>query len=219
MRSLPAEDIHIRQGENGRELRFAAALANFGQGPLVLRPDNERPCPEGQRFASQVIFIDGDNDGAFDAEADTRTETIPAGCMVYHPTHEHWHFDSSAGYALTAPGTDSPLTSHDKVSFCMRDSRRLPNATLVSPQTYGDCERDRIQGISAGWADVYSSDLDGQALDLSGISDGSYCLRLTSDPFDLLQETDDSDNSSAVAIEISGTDVTRAQDDAACTVR
>lgn len=216
MRSLPAEDIQIWQGGNGRELRFAGVLANYGPGPLVLAPDTNVECPDGQRHAAQLRYVDADGDGVFDPAIDTETKSVAAGCMVFHPSHGHWHFDSSASYVLTTQGSSRPLVSIDKVSFCMRDSRELRDAKVAAPETYGDCERDRIQGISSGWGDVYDADLDGQALPLDDIADGVYCLRLTTDPFGLLEETDEDDNSSVVAIEIAGSDVTELDNAGAC---
>lgn len=218
MQSLAAADVHIDVTDDGRDLRFAATLANVGDGPLILRPDEEPECPEGQRHASQLIPIDSDGDGSFDPDVDTDTEQNPAGCMLFHPTHEHWHFDASASYVLTEPDGETPVVSTDKVSFCMRDSRRLPGERWEdAPETYGECERDQIQGITAGWGDVYESELDGQALPLpDDLADGTYCLQLTADPFDLLLETVEDDNATTVAVELAGDEATRNLDSDAC---
>ena len=34
-----------------------------------------------------------------------------AGCMLAHPTHDHWHFDAMAGYSLRSPTTDQRLAT------------------------------------------------------------------------------------------------------------
>ena len=39
-----------------------------------------------------------------------------------------------------------------------------------------------FQGLSAGWADVYSSDLDCQWLDVTGVPEGDYLLRMEEAP-------------------------------------
>lgn len=205
MSSLPAEDVHLEVLPDGtRNLRFAAILANTGAGPLLATPDGSRPCPQGQRFATQLIHLDADGDGTFDPALDQQTTTHPAGCMIFHPMHDHWHFDASARYVLTDASTGAPVAVSDKVSFCLRDTRPLPGT--ATPVAYEGCERDTIQGISPGWGDVYESDLDGQALALpTALPDGPYCLRLGADPYDRWREVDNTDNRSVVSVTITAT--------------
>lgn len=211
VRSLPPEDVQLRFSDSGqRELRFAGILANVGDGPLIMTPDEERECPAGQRHASQVIRHDGNDDGQFSPRQDTGRETRPAGCLLFHPDHDHWHLDASARYAVHRPGEQDPIVEQNKVSFCLRDSRRLAGEQWANePERYGECERDRIQGISVGWGDVYDADLAGQALVLpDDLADGIYCLRVDADPLDLMHELDETDNSSVVGVRITSDDAT-----------
>lgn len=68
------------------------------------------------------------------------------------------------------------------------DSEPLVGAPECRRRTYEKCAGDRRQGITVGRADHYDSTLPGQTLDLPpGLGDGSFCLRLTVDPFDLLR--------------------------------
>jgi hypothetical protein len=135
--------------------------------------------------------------------------------MLFHPTHDHWHFDGSAGYALTAVDSTDPLASRRKVSFCLRDSERQAGAVDRDRRSYPSCARNRRQGITVGWADRYDASLPGQRLELpAGLRDGPYCLRLTADPSDQLTESDESDNASAIVVRITARTVTR---DAAAT--
>lgn len=204
MSSLPAEDVHIEVLDDGtRLLRFASVLSNTGPGPLmVVTDDSPNECRRGQRFASQIMFVDAREDGRYSRSKDKQHVRSPAGCMLDHPSHDHWHFDASASYVLTARGSWQPVVSSDKVSFCLRDSRKLPGPGPAQEQ-YGDCDQASRQGISPGWGDVYESDLDGQALELpDDLRNGRYCLTLTADPFNLWRETDDTDNSSVVGVRI-----------------
>lgn len=203
--SLPAEDVHLEVAADGtRLLRFAGVLVNSGPGPLVVVPAGTTACPPEQHFASQIVYIDADADGVHDPATDVGQSLTPAGCMIDHPTHGHWHFDASARYVLTAPASTTPIVAADKVSFCLRDSRPL-NVDPAARGTYGECERDSIQGISPGWGDVYRSDLDGQALPLPpDLADGRYCLTLSADPLGLLREVDDDDNAATVSVRITG---------------
>jgi Lysyl oxidase len=214
LRSLPPEDVQIEVLADGRRLRFTSIIANSGIGPIETMPDALRSCPDEQRHASQVIYHDIDGDGQFDRDTDTRTTTRPAGCMLDHPGHEHWHFDAAASYKLTHPGDTQPIVEADKVSFCWRDNREVPAAIDERPdEHYGDCDYDEVQGISPGWADVYPERLDDQHLDLpDDLADGVYCLWNEADPLDLLVESDDGNNAAVLAIEITGNDVAEADD-------
>jgi hypothetical protein len=129
--------------------------------------------------------------------------------MLDHPTHDHWHFDAAASHTLTAPDSAAAIVAAEKVSFCWRDNREVPaEANPRFSQYYGDCQRDTVQGITPGWADVYRATLPDQHLDLPvGLPDGLYCLRNEADPLGLLLEADDDDNAAVLPIQITGTTV------------
>lgn len=207
LRSLPAENVHLELVDGQRRMRFASIIANAGLGPAEVVPDGLLPCPPGQRHASQVLYHDVAGNGRYDLATDAVKTTRPGGCMLDHPEHGHWHFDAMARYTLTRPGERSPLVASDKVSFCLRDNRVTPTASPVRfPQFYGDCSRDRVQGITPGWADVYSADLADQHLDLpADLPDGIYCLHNQADPRELLLEAADDDNASVVTVRITAT--------------
>lgn len=218
LRSLRAFDLQVEQVGDRRRLRFAAALANTGPGPLVLRPRRSSDrCRPGQLSATQVVFVDADGDGVFTRGVDrTRTRRF-SGCMLDHPGHDHWHFDAMAAYSLRRPGEQQPLVSRDKVSFCLRDNERVPGVpTSVRREHYGECSATAVQGISPGWVDVYTAELDGQWLPIpDGNRRGVLCLDLVADPQDLVTETDETDNGTSVAVRVDGASVRRA-DPAAC---
>jgi hypothetical protein len=210
---LPAEELGIGGREGDRVLRFASILANDGDGPLQVAPVPDEVCPPRQRYVEQRVFVDADRDAAFDRRLDRRTAALPGGCMIFHPRHEHWHFDSTASYALTAVDDATPIVSRDKVSFCLRDSEPLKGASTRHRRSYDECARNRRQGISVGWADRYDATLAGQRLPLpAGFTDGRYCLRLEVDPFGLLREADEGDNTSAVVVDIRGRSISRVAD-------
>ena len=203
LRSLSAEDLQVQQVPGGRLLRFSAPLANVGPGPLLLhpRPDADG-CPGDQHPAAQVIHDDANADGAYQPETDRPGRERRAGCMLAHPTHDHWHFDAMAGYSLRSPTTGRRLATRRKVSFCLRDNRRVGGVrTAVRREHFGECSRAGPQGISPGWADVYLWDLPGQTLPLPhGLDRRVLCLDLVADPQGLLAETDESDNGTSVTI-------------------
>jgi hypothetical protein len=214
LQSLPPEDVLVEVGNGGNRLRFTSIIANTGIGPIETEPDGQDECPPGERHAAQVIYHDGDGDGGFERSTDTVTSSRPAGCMIDHEGHEHWHFDAAARYWLAEPGGE-PVASAEKVSFCWRDSREVPIAGSRPEEHYGDCSYETVQGITPGWADVYQEELDDQHLDLpDDLSDGTYCLWNEADPLDLLIEGDESDNAAVTAVEITGAEVAVAPEDA-----
>ena len=205
---LRARDLHIVRSGSQRKLRFESALGSVGDGPIEVRPDRLEQCPEGKEHASQIMYRDVDGNGRYRLDVDTKVARRSAGCMVFHPYHDHWHFEAASRYTLfSAARPDQTLVAQRKMSFCLRDSKRLPETygTFRYAQHYGACSRYAPQGISIGWADVYQSYLAGQALALPPrMGDGLYCLRVTVDPKDQLLETRERNNSSMRAFAMRG---------------
>ncbi len=211
LRTLQASDLRIQVTQGRRYLRFSSAIANVGKGPSEVRPNNKVSCPPGQRHASQVMYRDVDRSNRFNRGVDTTLAHRSAGCMLFHAAHDHWHFDAAARYAIFNPAKHRVVSSHPKTSFCLRDITRVPanwSAPKRYAQFYGACSRDRPQGISIGWADVYEYYLAGQSLPLpNGLEDGVYCLRIAADPQGQLRETNDKDNRSAKSFRLQGNSV------------
>ena len=126
--------------------------------------------------------------------------------MVFHPAHNHWHIEASAKYQLTRPGDSTPLARSSKVSFCLRDTVHYQPSHRKA--FYGACSRDRRQGISPTWGDLYQWFLPDQDLVLPpSLRRGLYCLSLVADPTDEFRESDESNNASVRAIHIRDTTV------------
>jgi hypothetical protein len=204
LRSLDAFDFHFVGTGTERVLRFAAALANDGPGPLLLRPRlRGEGCPPGRHPAVQRLHADRDEDGRYRRPVDDLAPgATVVGCMLRHPGHDHWHFDAMARYSLRRAGETEPIAQRRKVSFCLRDNRRVPGTgTTVRREHFGDCTRRSRQGISPGWVDVYPYDLPGQSLPLPPRLDGiQLCLDLEADPLGVLEEVDEEDNGTSLGI-------------------
>ena len=111
---------------------------------------------------------------------------VSAPPFTWSPCHGHHHL---AGYAvyelLDANGT---VLSGHKQAFCLQDIQQVtPGA---SSRGY-DCNN---QGLSAGWADVYSRTLPCQWIDITGIAPGTYTLRVRINPDATLPDSDLSNN-------------------------
>jgi len=209
-RALAANKLYIADGRAGeRVLRFESGLANTGKGVLEVRPNQNGNCRPKQQHASQILFRDRNRNGRFDRAVDNRVVRRDTGCMVFHPSHDHWHFEAAARYALWDPdrAREPVIVKSRKMSFCLRDTERVPDRwpTPDYAQHYGDCHQHSPQGISIGWVDIYGSYLPGQSLRLPGaMPDDVYCLRTTVDPKDQLRESDNADNHSLRAVRIRG---------------
>ena len=192
--------VHRRR-DGRRELRFGARVFNRGAGPMETYTTRGNDCdgdgnPRNDRFAKQRVYHDDNGDGRFDRLDDESVTGVLSGCMVFHATHGHWHFEEFAAYRLRSEATGAAVSSSDKVSFCVEDLEALRRPILGQPREsyYDFCGASHPQGISVGWADVYDSSLPGQFVPLRGVSDGVYCLEIATDPSNRLRESNDFNN-------------------------
>ncbi|MBL0340660.1 MAG: proprotein convertase P-domain-containing protein [Bacteroidetes bacterium] len=142
----------------------------------------------------------------------------PAGTMTYHPSHGHQHVDDWGVYTLRTATTDpNPLNwpivgTGAKLSFCLLDlsnctssnghcvndqgtvlnSSNMPNYGLGGG-TYG-CSQT-LQGISAGYVDIYSQSLDGMFITIPpNICNGLYYIVVQLDPNNNFLESNETNN-------------------------
>ena len=189
------------QGGNNRRLEYSTGLANYGQGQFELRGTTTiitEPDGTQAQLANQRIYND---DGTFTDRA--------AGYMVYHPTHGHVHFEDMAWGLLrertAGNGLGSVVAIGPKTSFCLIDIEHSMPELPGSPTSgkYISCGTS-VQGISVGWNDVYSTGLDGQWIDITGVPSGDYWLEVVADVADRILETNEVNNVTRVPITLSG---------------
>ena len=96
------------------------------------------------------------------------------------PGHNHFHLARFERYELRN-AANGAVARDTKAGFCLGD--RAPVGTAHGPARFtGPCGRgirDALRltvGISVGWADPYSAELDGQELDLTGLPAGICTL-------------------------------------------
>jgi Lysyl oxidase len=171
-------------------LRFGTTSWNNGSGPLELRAG---AVGQAGQDVYQRIY-----------RSDSSYYDRLAGTYVYHPLHQHFHFEGYALYTLrplNAPGASDRQSS--KTTFCVMDTTSvntsLPGAPTVA--FYTTCGSG-VQGMSVGWGDRYGPSLPGQSFDLTGSPDGDYQLIIQIDPQQRLLESNESDNMSCVKIRI-----------------
>jgi hypothetical protein len=206
LQTLPPSDIGVEydQATGQKRLRFSNSIANLGEGPLEVIPTNNPTT--GSTDAYQRLYSH-DADGNWYVAS-----TVFVGTFIFHPQHEHWHLEDFSRYELrdVAPNGSlggTVLATSQKVSFCLADFE-LVNSNLehfAALPPYLECNRTDPQGISLGWADVYTWDLYGQSLDITGLAEGDYWLVSTVDPDDHLNEGGgafESNNTSAVKVHL-----------------
>jgi hypothetical protein len=193
LRALPPSNLSVvaNVDTGNPELRLSATSWNSGQGPLELIPG---PTGQAGQDVYQRVYSQGGG-----------TTDYLAGTFVYHPLHNHFHFQEYALYTLrpvNAPGA-SQRQSY-KTSFCVMDTTKVDARLPGAPKKaiYAICNAT-AQGMSVGWGDTYGSHLAGQAIDLTGNPDGQYELIVAFDPANRLREISESDNTACVLLSIS----------------
>jgi subtilisin-like proprotein convertase family protein len=111
----------------------------------------------------------------------------------YDPCHGHYHFAEFADYRLL--NSNGVVTAGGKIGFCLLDLQRWDTNASAGP--IYDCG---YQGIQKGWADVYSSSLPCQWIDLTGVPAGAYTLEMEVNPAQRVTEADYSNNVAAVQV-------------------
>ncbi len=191
VRALPAFDLTVvPTSSGGAQLLFSAKTWNAGLGPLELVAGE---TGGDKQNIYQRIYLD---DGSY--------YDRHAGTFVWHPEHNHFHFENYATYMLQPVGAaGASQRTSNKTTFCIIDTDKVDGSLPGAPgvAVYSSCGKIK-QGMSVGWADTYKWNLAGQAIDLTGWTDGDYKLTISADPKNQLVETDESDNAACSVIRI-----------------
>jgi len=95
-----------------------------------------------------------------------------ASYFVFHSCHGHYHIrDFSVYELLTLDG--AVVVAGTKQGFCFEDSFKYEGGGKSNGY---DCD---LQGITAGWGDWYYKQLVGQWIDITGVPEGEYIVRVT----------------------------------------
>ena len=211
-------------------MTLSNATPNIGWGPMEIHGSNSCYCDTVSVPCSTVTCPDGSfpknklvqtiyhkNNGTI-----TSYDILTNGVMSYHPTHGHIHVDNWAEFTLRK-ATSNPdattwpiIAAGTKVSFCLinlgdcttsygycRDGNYgdvltqndIPNSPfgLVS-----GCGVD--QGIYVGNLDIYSQELPGMSIDLTGVCNGDYYVVSITDPDNNFIESNETNNWAAAPI-------------------
>ena len=200
IRTLVPSGLRISRSSSSETtlLKLTNSVWNAGFGPLDLIGVVD-PGSGTQHVVQRIL----------NAEGDYSEKSI--GEFVFHSGHNHWHLDSFSVYeiwSLQSNGMlDQVVATSGKVSYCLRDIRRSAEAEQIDRAGFTSCSSVR-QGLSVGWTDVYQYYLAGQSIDITGLQDGTYALMSIADPFNLIQESDETNNGIVIYLEIEGARVT-----------
>ncbi|MCW5942867.1 MAG: pre-peptidase C-terminal domain-containing protein [Fimbriimonadaceae bacterium] len=174
-------------------LRFSTGTPNIGLGRLEIRGGAVNG--NTQQVNQRIYRTDG-----------TWWER-QAGTFTYHAGHSHIHFDDWCHYrlkpVLPGGGVGVTLAEGSKTSFCILDLHiyDTSNPSYDPNGNYRSCGAI-VQGLTPGWADVYSKYLADQWIDITSIPDGTYWLEVEVDPNNNLVESDETNNIKRIQVTI-----------------
>ena len=190
-------DYTYPDGTAGLLLRFDGFVHNRGAGPLEVRGTDRvgSDMTTVRQWARRTA-------GALEAltpvaghAATLRYETADG--------HNHWHLKEIARYSLWNGARTAEVAPGQKVGFCLEDSQRRETngpANQVYSAGANFCLQNQptasavSMGISAGWRDVYGRHLAFQWVDVSDVQPGAYRLAAQIDTNDVVQESDETNN-------------------------
>lgn len=193
---------------NGNRIRFNTLFANQGDGLFEIRRGANVSADRHELL--QRVYIDEDFGSNFE---DINIGTAPiagtAGTPNPNDLNVMWFEDFTKFSLHEAPVVEGLITVGDEIAGDVKTSWRLsanrgplPGWPGNTPRYFGD-DQTLEQRISVGWADLYSSGSDGQFVDITGVAFGPrYWLRQTVDPEDRIHETDETNNSFEILIDL-----------------
>ena len=117
-----------------------------------------------------VLMNRGDGDLVVGDRSDPNNPYAPY--FVFHACHGHYHLrDFSIYELLTLDGTR--VVAGTKQGFCFEDSFKYQDGGKSHGYDCGD------QGITSGWGDWYYKQLVGQWIDITGVPEGDYIVRVS----------------------------------------
>lgn len=182
-------------------LGFASAVSNIGDGPLIVSGRRERSA---DTMTAEQLIESSDAPMAV-------VERVGRLRYVHSRDHQHWHLLDFERYELRRVGGARRVTDR-KTGFCLGDRYHVAGRALPGeppdPRYTSRCGLGAIgrlhlvEGISVGYGDDYSANLEGQALPLSGPAAGRYLLVHRVNVQRRLRETDYGNNASSLLLRL-----------------
>ncbi len=203
-------DLRIIVRDSGRRvLRFTSIIVNVGDGPFQLAGYDPKDGEASRRDILAVRQQIREADGTFSSHPTDAT-------MFWSGDgHNHWHVTEIQVAELHSLEDEEIGGRYKKTGFCFFDSYRY---TSMRPGFYTTarsvCQTNassRVRmGVSVDWGDIYPSTIAYQWVDITGVPDGKYRLKVFADPSSeetpggTFIESDDANNMGWVKIRIDG---------------
>ncbi|WP_060883933.1 lysyl oxidase family protein, partial [Streptomyces caniscabiei] len=213
LRSLPAWDIAITDGEDGDApgkdyLAFSANVWNAGPAPLVV--DGFRK-PGADLMDSYQYFYDAKG---------KQVGYAPAGTMEWDPRegHEHWHFTDFASYRLLSEDQTKEvrsgkeafcLANTDAIDYTVKNANWHPENTDLSTACGSEDAINVREVLDVGSGDTYTQYRPGQSFDITGLPNGTYYIQVVANPENRLQESNHKNNIALRKVILGGTEGAR----------
>jgi hypothetical protein len=202
LRSLPAWGIGM---DEGRYLTFSATVWNAGPGRLVVDGFRSKKNTDLMK-AYQYFFTKSGKQKGYRSVGGMEWDARDG--------HEHWHFKDFATYQLV-DSTKKVVVRSAKEAFCLANTDAVdytvkganwqPENTELSTAC-GDRQSLGVREVlDTGSGDTYAQDLPGQSFDLSGLRNGTYYIKIKTNPKKNLYEKKTSNNTSYRKVVIGGT--------------
>ena len=200
LRQEPPSQIAVRRDKGRPVLVFRSAVANVGQGPLVVNGRRSR----GERLMDVTQEL---------RRPDGSVVQVPISARLkYQPGwHSHWHLLGFDRFDLRDPATGARVALSNKVGFCLGGRYQVTPevpGTPASPGINHNCGRylpglmRMRMGIDVGYADDYAAFVEFQYVDLSGVRPGRYLLAHQADPDGHLLVGDRADDTAYALIDL-----------------
>ncbi len=191
-------DLYLDSYDGRELLRATSDVRSRGRGPMELRGHRNgfRTMQTNQR-----IYRAGGGHIDVPSRATLRfTDVGYAHGGSYWKVHELARFEL---YRAHPNGTlyGEPVRTSPKLNYCLRDlDRTRPGPKSPEHRHYPACNqnpyRNRVTlGTSIGWSDIYPADYDKQYIDVTGLR-GCFAFKMTVDPNEFLDESNEQDNTS-----------------------
>ena len=116
-----------------------------------------------------VVMNGGDGDLVVGDRSDPNNPY--AAYFVFAPCHGHYHIRDFSVYELLDSSGTTVVAGH-KQGFCFEDSFKYDGGKSNGYSC-------AYQGITSGWGDWYYKQLTGQWIDITGVPEGDYIVRVT----------------------------------------
>jgi len=208
---LPPFDFHLETtGDDRRLLRFSTVSVNVGPGRFrIYGIDADDGVADHEDILSVVQMIKHE-DGSW-SQRDTTAKMSWSG-----DGHDHWHVLNFQKFKLVTLDS-SVLGNVVKTGFCSFDSVPYTSARPAFFTAGRDiCQTNAggkvLMGTSRGWGDIYRWNIAFQWIDITGVPNGKYKVRVVVDPplasGGLFRESNESNNRSWTKIHIGTSSVT-----------